>query len=391
MSNGTVNGATSARSVQPSQSANAPTAAPPASAATLPTPSMNVAAASGDAMAMLYALTSSQRDADGKERTLDADLKGKERQAAIKQQQDELQQAKDAQEHSGFFGKIAKALGSVADKVVGGTPLGDIAHDLSDATGCKVFDIAYDIIRPDALLNAAVMLAGAATGSHVAKDVVDMKGGDGPQGTSTSMLGSGPSMKDRFQGAADVSGKQDVMQAYEVTRDATAGAMMTVATCGAGTVAVVAIASSAALMAEQKADLLGKLGVSDRTAMYLRLGAQCALIVVNVGAAVTAPANSVTAGIKTGAKMAVHVANGANQVGRGAAQVGQVVYQRESDDHMAEATRAENTQKQADRDTQVIIDGLREVSKSYQQTLQTLANAMNERDQTPIALAHHIA
>lgn len=351
----------------------------------LPKPSVHADKACMDVMAMLYALTENQRDAAGQERRTSIERKNHERQDAVEHQKEQIRQAQEAKDDGGWLSDVTKALGSAADAIVGGSPLDDIAHDLSDATGCEVFNIAYDFIRPDALLHAAVMLSGAATGSKGISQVYDAKPWAAPQGPSGGE--GGASLKTRSQGAADATGHQEVMDAYAVTRDAEAAAMVTVATCGTGTVAMVAVASSAALMLEEKADLLGKAGVDGKTKMWVRLGAQAVLIFVNAGASF----GSATSAISGGGKAAVQCASGANQMARGSVKVGEAAYQHASDEHLANASKYDGVQHRIDREQQRIVSGLRDVMQSYQRTLQTLTGTITERDQTRLTMAHQIA
>lgn len=355
--------------------------------AVLPASSMEISEAGSDVMALLYALTASERDADARGRKQSTERKSVERKDAFDQQREQIRRAKEAKDDGGWLSSVAEVLGSAADAVVGGSPLEDIAHELSEATGCKVFDLAYDFIRPDALLHAALLVTSAATGAKGIQQVGDAKPWEAPKGTSTSLQGEGTSLKTRSQAVADATNTPQVMDGYAATRDCVAGAMLTVATCGTGTLAVVAVASSAALMAEEKADLLGRAGVSAKEKMWLRLGAQAALIVVGASASATSAAK-VSA---ERAKSAALVVNGATQAARGGVRVGQAAYEKASDDHMAEASRFEGLQKHVDRDEQRIIDGLREVSKSYQRTLETIAGTMNERDETRLLIARHLA
>ena len=348
--------------------------APGASAALLPEPSSGPGAVKGDIMAMLYALTAKERDTSSTQRAASAQRKGVERQQAFEQMREEIQKAKDAEEDGGWLGSVTKVLDGAADALVGGNPLQDIANSVADATGVDAVTIAYDFIRPDAILHAGVLLASAASGEDKIAQGYDMVAG-------------GSSLKTRFQGAADASGKQEaVMMAYEITRDAIATAMVTVGTCGTGTAAYVAVGASALLMAEQRLDLLGQAGVSSDATMGLRLGAQIATVVVTVGAAYLT-STAATAG----GKATVAIVNGANQAARGGVQLGQAHYDHESSLHLAESAKYESAQHRADREQQRIITGLRAVAQSYQRSLENIASALSERDQTSLLLAQRIA
>ena len=340
----------------------------------LPPPEMEIGAAQGDVMSLLYALTAKQRDTDETQRAGAAERKGTERKDAFDHMRAEIQKAKEAKEDGGWLDTVTHVLDSVADAVVGGNPLQDAAHELAQSTGIKAFDIAYDFIRPDALLHGAVLLTSAATGESGVAQTYDVGAGSS-------------SLKTRFQGAADITGKEKVMDAYAVTRDGIAAAMVTVGTCGTGTVALVAVATSAALMLEAKTDALGELGVGDKAKMWTRLGAQAILIVGTAGAAVATSAKAVDVGAKT----AVQIINGANQVSRGSVQVGQAIYEHASSEHLIESAKYQNTQHRADREQERLIGGLREVAKSYQRSLETIGSTMNERDQAPLMLARNIA
>lgn len=353
-----------------------PAAKPPAAAPVdvLPSPEMEIGAAKSDVMAMLYALTAKQRDTSSNQGASAAKRKETERQHAFEQMREELQKAKEAKEDGGWLGTVSDILDAATDAAVGGNPLQDVAHELAESTGIKAFDVAYDFIRPDALLHGAVVLTSAATGEDSIAQAYDI-------GAATS------SLKTRFQGAADTTGQAEVMDAYAITRDGIAAAMVTVGTCGVGTVAVVAVASSAVLMLEAKADLLGKLGVADKEKMWIRLGAQASMVVGSAAAAFVGAGKIAPGGVKA----AVAITNGANLVGRGSVQVGQAIYQHEADEHLAESAKHQNTQHRVDREQERLLAGLRDVSKSYQRSLDTIASTMNERDQIPLMLARHIA
>ena len=152
-------------------------------------------------------------------------------------------------------------------------------------------------------------------------------------------------------------------------------------------VALVAVATSAALMLEAKTDALGELGVGDKAKMWTRLGAQAVMILGTAGASLLTGAKVV----EGGAKAAVMIIDGANQVSRGSVQVGQAIYEHASSEHLAESAKHQNTQHRADREQERLISGLREVSKSYQRSLEAIGSTMNERDQTPLMLARNIA
>ena len=355
----------------------APTAGAAAPPSVLPAPQMEVGAANGDVMSMLYVLTAKQRDAQSTQGAAKAERKGSERQEAFDHMRDELQKAKEAKEDGSWLSKVTAVLDSAADATVGGNPFQDVSHTLSESTGCAAFDVAYDFIRPDALLHGAVLLTKATTGRDEVAQVYD-----GVASTS--------SLKTRSQGAADVSGQEKVMTAYEITRDAIAAAMVAVSTCGTGTVALVALSASAALMMEAKLDLLGQAGVGGKEKMWIRLGAQAVLIVGGAGAGLSSSAGAAKSTEKA-FKSVSNVISGANQAARGAVKVGEAIYQHAADDHLTEAAKHENTQHQANREQDRIISGLREVSKSYQRTLENIASTINERDQTPLMLARQIA
>jgi hypothetical protein len=204
------------------------------------------------------------------------------------------------------------------------------------------------------------------------------------------MTASSSSLKTRSQGAADASGQQDVMEGYTVARDAIAGAAITAGTCGTGTVAVVAMATSAALMLEAKTDALGKAGVGDKEKMWIRLGAQTGLVAVSAASALTSPATHATDAQRL-TKAAVLMNNGTNQMARGSVTVGHAVYDHEADEHLADAAMHEAARQSADRAQERITSGLREVAKAYQQSLETLAGTMNEREQSSLQLARSIA
>jgi hypothetical protein len=284
---------------------------------------------------------------------------------------------------------VTDALDAVCDAVVGGNPLQDLAHALSEATGIKAFEIVYDFVRPDALLNAAACLATEATGCEEIAQVSDLKPLEGPKAPGAGFSGdvAGSSLKTRFQAGADLSGSEDVMEVYGVTRTVIASAMVTVGTCGAGTVAMVAIATSAALMVEQKADLLGKAGVGGKEKMWLRLGAQAAMVITTAGVGYAAGAQ----GMAAGAGNAVKVVSGANQVTRGAVQVGRAAYEREVSEHNTRAAKHESAQGRVDRQQQRIIGGLRDAVASYHRTLENIAGAMKEGQDTHLMLARQIA
>jgi hypothetical protein len=356
-------------------SVGAPTGASEPAGAPLPLPEMTMQAAGGDVMSIIYALTSKQRDADSSQRHTAANVTADTRRAAYQKMQDELQAAKDAKDDSGWLGTAMKVLDSAADAVVGHNPLQDVAHTLSTATNCKAFDIAYDFIRPDAVLNGAMMVASAATGDHRISEGYDI-------GAASS------SLKTRFQGAADATGEPDVMEGYAVTRDAIASAMVTVGTCGVGAAAIFVIATSTALAVEAKFDLLGKAGVSDDVKMGLRLGAQAYVVAAGAGASIAGAAKGL---VPLAGKITVNVVNGANQVNRGVVQVGQAIYDHETALHLKESTKYEAQQHQADRQQERIVVGLRELSQSFQRCLSTIANTMDERNQSTVSLARSIA
>ena len=122
----------------------------------------------------------------------------------------------------------------------------------------------------------------------------------------------------------------------------------------------------------------------------MRLGAQAALIVGTVGAAY-AMAPKVASATKAATTAATSIISGANQVSRGSVQVGQAIYEHASSEHLTESAKYDNTQHRADREQERLISGLREVSKSYVRSLETIGSTMNERDQTPLMLARNIA
>jgi hypothetical protein len=357
------------------EGARAPSAAP---ADILPTPDMEIGAVKGDVMSLLYAMTAGQRDATSKDRATAAERKSTERKQAFEQMRAEIQKAKEVKEEGGWLATITDVLDAATDAVVGGNPLQDVAHRLAESTGIKQFEIAYDIIRPDALMHGAAVLTSAATGCDEVAQTYDAVAGNS-------------SLKTRFQGGADISGDAKVMDAYAITRDGIAATAVTVGTCGVGTVAVVAIASSAALMIEAKADLLGKLKVGDeKDRMWIRLGAQASVVAVNVGGAL-AGAGAGAKAIQGGAKVAVSLMKGADLAGRGSVQVGQALYEDASNEHLQESAKHQSTQRRADRDQQRIISGLREIAKSYERSLGTIASAMNQREETSLMLARNLA
>lgn len=378
------------RTVQPlvGSGGSAP-AASGGAGAFLPAPSVSLDAANGDTMALLYALTSKQRDTDTSQRGQSAQRKNDERKNEYEQMKAQVAAAKEAEEDGGWLDSVTDALDTVCDCVVGGNPLQDLAHSLSEATGIKAFEIVYDFVRPDALLNAAACLATEATGCEEITQINDLKPLEAPKAPAAGFTGdaAGSSLKTRFQAGADLSGRQEVMEAYGVTRATIATAMVTVGTCGTGTVAMVAVATSAALMVEAKADLLGKAGVGDKEKMWLRLGAQAAMVVATAGVSMASGAQTVAAG----AKAATNIVNGANQVSRGAVDVGKAVYAREVSSHNIEAAKHEGAQGRIDRQQQRLVTGLREVSQSYQRTLENLAGTMKDGQDTRLMLARQIA
>lgn len=355
----------------------------------LPTPSVPIDAASGDTMAILYALTAKQRDSDTTQRGHTAERKGDERKSELREQQAEIARAKEAQEDGGWLDDVMDAIDSVCDAVVGGNPLQDLAHFASEATGIKAFDIVYDFIRPDALLHAAAMVTTAATGCDAVGQAYALRPTEAPKAGGAGLQGdvAGSSLKTRFQAAADLSGERDVMDVYAATRTVMSSAMVTVGTCGTGTVAIVAISSSAALMAEAKADVLGKLGVDDKTKMWARLAGQ-GVAILGTGALSFLSAAD---GLSTGVKAATNIISGANQTGRGAVTVGKAAYENDANDHFTEATKHEAAQGRLDREQKRLVSGLREVTASYQRTLETIAGSMKELGDTHSMLARQIA
>lgn len=345
-----------------------------AAGVSLPAPTMSFSGASGDVMAMLYALTAKQRDQGARQASGTAQDRGLEREVAFNRQRDELQAAKDAEADGGWLGNVTKAIDAVTDAVVGGNPLQDAVHHLKGLTGIKQLDIAYDFIRPDATIHGAVLLASAVTGEKKITETYDA-------------IGATSSLRTRFQGVADATGQEKrVMDAYAVTRDAIAMAMVTVGTCGTGSAAMFAVLSSAALAAEQKLDVLGEAGVGDDMKMALRLGAQAYVVAGNIACAVKLGASAAQA-----SKVAVAIINGTAQVSRGGAAVGRAAYEHESSLHLARAAEQESAQHRADRSLGRIVNGLRDLSKSYQRCLETVASTLSERDQSTLLLAQHIA
>jgi hypothetical protein len=319
-------------------------------------------------------MTAKQRNTASAARANAAQETGVERQHELDRMTAELAAASQAKKDGGWLSSITDALDAATDAIVGGNALEDVTHELAKDSGCEAFNIAYDFLRPDALVHGAVVVSGAASGQKKGAQIYDV-------------TASSSSLKTRSQGAADITGEQDVMVGYAVTRDAIAGAAVTVGTCGTGTVAVVAMATSAALMLEAKTDALGKAGASDKEKMWMRLGAQAALVLANGVSAVTTPATDA----QRFTKAAVLMINGANQMARGSVAVGHAVYDHEADEHLADAAMHEAAQQRADRAQQRIASGLREVAKAYQQSLETLAGTMNERDQSSLQLARSIA
>jgi hypothetical protein len=340
----------------------------------LPMPNVDAQQATGDVLALLYALTAKERDGSATQRANAAQRKSTERQEAMQHMQEELQRAKDAKDDGGWLGSVTKVIDGVTDAVVGGNPLQDLANSVADATGVDAVTIAYDFIRPDAILHAGVMLASAVTGEDKLAQGYDA-------------LASGSSLKTRFQAVADASGKQDeVMLAYSLTRDSIATAMVTVGTCGAGTAAYVAAGASALLMIEQRTDLLGRAGVEGEAKMWTRLGAQLGTMVLTAGLSYATGTVANSSG-----KAAVAIFDGTTRAARGGVQLGQAAYDKESQLHLAESAKYEGAQHRADREQERIVSGLRALARSYQQSLETIASTLNERDRTPLTLARQIA
>ncbi len=355
----------------------------------LPPPNVALDDSGGDVMAALYKLTSKQRDEQSSAKATAVTNKKAEREASMKQMEEELAKAKEAQEDAGLFAKIGKAIGSASDVLVGGNPLQDLAHSISEATGCDAFDIAYDIVRPDAILHGAAVLASKATGEDAIRQVYDLKPWEKPASPSGFLIGEGStsSLRTKFQATADLTGREEVMVGYEITRDAMASAMTTVATCGTGTAAMVAITMSSALMLEQRLKLLERVGVSDNVALALRIGGQVYSAVATGACAGVLG----TKGATVASRVAISTVNGAQKVGQGSMKIAQAVATHAADVHLADAEAHKNTQKQLDAAQQRIIAALRELSTSYQKSLETLAGAIKERDDTSLDLARRIA
>ena len=342
--------------------------------APLPDPTTSAPAAL-DAINSMCLATVRQRDKETLSRQTGVEVAKSAREAAFKKMQEEIQKAKEAQEHKGFLGGIIKVVDSACDALVGGNPLQDIAKGLDDLTGGKVFEVAYDFLRPDAILHGAAMLAGEALHTDKVTQAYDLT-------AATS------SLKTRFSAVADATGEEKVMDAYAGVRDVVAGAMVTVGTCGTGTAAMVAIALSAAMTLESKVDLLGAVGVHGDVATGIRLGMQAASLAGNV-------AGTVMSGVKTGAvegaKVATAAVNGANSITRGSVEVGQAIYQYQSDTHMARSAAQQNVQHQQDRTIDRMIKGMQQLAEAYQHSLATFTDAINTQDQTTLSIARSIA
>lgn len=375
---GAVSGTASTAYVQPTtNTTTAQTPAPAnASAPLLPDPTTAPQTALADSTAMLYLLVARESDQNADEAKGSVQASRAQQAAAFQRQQEQIEKAKEAQEHKGVLGKIMDAIDSVSDAVVGGNPLQDIAKTLDDTLHVKAFEVAYDIVRPDAILHGAAMLAAAATGQDKITQAYDL-------GSSTS------SLKTRFQTAADVTDTPEVMDAYAGLRDAIAGAMVTVGTCGTGTAAWVAIGMSAALTVESKLDLLGRAGIHGGVATAIRVGAQ--LYGVAAGASIGAVMKGAAQATSLAAKVTVNCIQGSKDITEGALKMGQAAYQYSADNHMASSEAELNTQNRAGRAVDRIVSGLKQTTQNYQQTLQTLNDTMDAQNQANVALARGIA
>ena len=361
---------------------SAPTGSPvPSSSAgvgaPLPAPNVELTGAADDVMTMMYGLTAKQRDEQTADKKNAVQASQQASESAYQDQQAEAKQALEDQKKGGIFGGIMKAIGTITDAVVGGNPLQDLAKTADDALGTKTFEVVYDFIRPDAILNAAALLASKATGSDKITEAYDM--------------GAAPSsLKTRFQGAADATNEQKIMSVgYDTVRDAIAGAMVTVGTAGVGTATIAAIALSASLAVESKLDLLGKMGIHGGLAEGLRIGAQVYSMAFTVGASFA------TAGVReaasTGTKIATNVINGVDKTTQGVSTIGQAAYSYSAEQHTTTAAADANTQQQNSRQIDRLVAGLREISQSYERSLGTIASTLQVRDQTSLQVAQSIA
>lgn len=342
-----------------------------------------------DVLTVLYRTTSKNKDSEVAARMKNVSANGVERAEAQKAHDEELRKAKEERE-GGFLGAVMSVVDTATDMVVGGNPLQDLASKLTEATGCEVFTVAYDVVRPDAMLNAAATLASEASGK---KEIA---------GTYDVVAGSS-SLKARFQGAADATGKDEVMQAYDVTKQSIviAGATgLSIASAGSCTallvLAIVAASVSAASMVDGKLHLLEKVGVSEEAAGWIRIGVSGATIAMSVGGSIggaVAGAGGAASGAAKAAAAArraaaaAQVVRGASQLAVGAGQVDQAVREKSAAGHMIAADEQKNAMKKIDRQTERVVSGIREVAASYQRALESLAGAIFERQQLQSELA----
>jgi hypothetical protein len=330
---------------------------------------------SGDVFAELYATLSNTRDQNAERQTKDVKANGVKQKEADKAHADELRKAKEAAEDTGPFGFISAIIDAVVDAVMCASPVGAVLKAVSEITKCKAFEVISDIVRPDAILNGAVMLAAKVTDCPELKQAYDM-------------VGLGSSMKERFAAAAELTGCKELNEVYQVGKQvamAVVGAVGAVFTAGASTalivMAVVSASISVASIIESKLGLLEKLGVSKDVITGIRIGAAAAQIACSVGGLVVGAASAAgKAGelsrVGKDLNNATNAVKGAQAIGDGARIADKAITAHNVAQHEIAADAQKIAMKQIDRQIDKAVANLKELASSYQNAALSLRDSM---------------
>jgi hypothetical protein len=358
-------------------------------------------------MSMMYALTAKQRDKQSQAKHSEAENKKTERAAAFEKMSEELKAAQQKKEDSSWLDSITGVLDIVTDHALdfllsGGNPIVmavSLARGVGELTGSDELKFVGGMLRPETILKGAASITEATLGEKAGASFRETLCDEQFCG-ALETLSPYSSSKQRFEGAAKAVKEPEIAEAYGTFKQTTLAVAVTVSTCGSGAVIAAVLIASAALMIEQKAHLLEKMGVDSKVAMGIRIGAQVAVAIGSGAGAADAAMTAAKVGTeaaKTAAKVAasvksaVHVLKGAEEAAQGGVQIGQAIYKEASDQHLANAEEARNMQKIADRQQQHIIDGLRDLAQSYQRSLSAIAGAIEERDNTSVRLTQRMA
>lgn len=374
-------------------------AAPQGASALLPAPSEG----SGDVMSMIYALTAKQRDRGTQAMHAEAQDRKIEREHAFERMTQDLQKAQETKDESGWIGTLTEALDAVTDHSLefllsSANPVvmaAGMARSVGEITGCETLTFAGGVLRPETLLRAASAVTETVAGKEAGNEMRSVLCDEQFCG-ALQTLSPYSTTKQRFEGAAKATGEESLTAHYQTFKQVTLATATTVATCGSGAVVAASLIASAALMLEEKAKLLEKLGVDSNGATGIRIGAQVAVAIGCGAAALDAGrvAGTVSKEVAThaaAARAAVRLIKGAETIVEGGVQVARAFSNDAIAEHMRHADEAQNTQKVIDRQQQRIIDGMRDLSQSYQRTLSAIAGTIQERDQTSVRLTQRMA